>query len=62
MVIETIQKSNSQSTKLDKKYKEITDSIEQKHTELAGIMAGTTDKHEETLLISNARWMKHNST
>ena len=41
-VIETIQKSNSQATKLDKKYKEIT---KQKHAELVG----TTNKHEDTL-------------
>ena len=33
-VIETIQKPNSQAVKLDKKYKEVTDSLEQKHAEL----------------------------
>ena len=49
MVIETMQKSNSQTTKLDKKYQEITDSIEQKHAESSGTMEGKTDKQEETL-------------
>ena len=32
-VIETIQKSNSQAIKLDKNYKEVPDSLEQKHAE-----------------------------
>jgi len=40
-----ISKCKGQTTKLDKKYKEVTDSLEQKHAELAG----TTDKHEEAL-------------
>ena len=44
-VIETIKKSNSQAVKLDKKYKEVTDSLEQKHAELVG----TTNKPEDTL-------------
>ena len=44
-VIETIQKSNSQAVKLDEKYKEVTDSLEQKHAELVG----TSSKHEDTL-------------
>ena len=35
-VVETIQKSKGQTTKLDKKYKEVTDSLEQKHAEFAG--------------------------
>ena len=43
-VIETIQKSNSQAIKLDKKY-EVTDSLELKHAELVG----TSNKHEDTL-------------
>ena len=43
--IETILKSSSQAIKLDKKYKEVTDSLEQKHAELVG----TTSKHEDTL-------------
>ena len=43
-VIETIQKSNSQAVKLDKKY-EVTDSLELKHAELVG----KTSKHEDTL-------------
>ena len=44
-VIETIQKSNSQAVKLEKKYKQVTDSLEQQHAELVG----TTSKHEDTL-------------
>ena len=40
-LIEAIQKSNSQA----KKYKEVIDSLEQKHAELVG----TTSKHEDTL-------------
>lgn len=59
-VIETIQKSNGQTTKLDKKYKEITNLIKQKHTELAGTMAGTTDKYEEPL--SNRMLTGRNTT
>ena len=45
-VIETIQKSNSQAIKLDKKYKEVTDSLEQKHAELVE----TTNKQDDTTL------------
>ena len=41
-VIETIQKSKSQAIKLDKKYKEVTDLLEQKHI-------GMTNKHVDTL-------------
>ena len=44
-VIETIQKSNSQAIKLDKEYKEVTDSLKQKHIDLVG----TTNKLEDTL-------------
>lgn len=44
-VIETIQKSNSQDIKLDKKYKKVTDSLQQKHAELVG----TSNKHENTV-------------
>ena len=44
-VIETIQKSNSQAIMLNKKCKEVTDSLEQKHAELVG----TTNIHEDTL-------------
>ena len=44
-----MQKSNGQTTKLDKKYQEITDSIEQKHAKSSGTMEGKTDKQEETL-------------
>ena len=36
-VIESILKCNSQGIKLDKKYKEVTDSLEQKHAELVGM-------------------------
>ena len=35
-VVETRQESKGQTTKLHKKYKEVTDSLEQKHAELAG--------------------------
>lgn len=44
-VIEAIQKSNNQTTKLDKKLKETTDLLEQKHAE----MMTTTNNHEDTL-------------
>ena len=44
-VVAALQSANGQTTKLDKKYKEITDSLEEKHVELAG----TTEKMEEAL-------------
>ena len=44
-LLKPYKKSNSQGIKLEKKYKEVTDSLEQKHAELVG----TTSKHKDTL-------------